>query len=195
MKRLLWILTVSVLGLAPMLAQDATENTTLTITLTGTLSLISGPDCLTASGESATASAMIGESATPTSSTADSATYKIPAGGVTATVGATTFTSTKPWTMKVTLAATHDVLAMSGPGPLGTTVKATSTLRKGSWTSAVLLHPAPFGSSPRKQAPSHSKLQYTAPLVCSGATALAVTGSISNSEATSQLPADDDSDQ
>jgi hypothetical protein len=195
MRQFSMLLTVCVLGLAPMLAQDVTPDTTLTITLTGTLNKISGPDCLSASGESASASAMISESATPISSTSDSATYKIPAGGVTATVGTTTFTSTKPWAMKVTLAATYDVLVMSGPGPLETTVKTTSTLHKGSWTSAVLLHPAPFSPSPQKQIPSNSKLQYTAPILCSGTTVLGVTGSISNGAATSELPADDDSDQ
>ena len=195
MKRLLLLLMLFALGLAPMLAQDATEDTTLTITLTGTLSKISGLDCLGVNGESATASAMIGESATPSSSTSDSATYTIPAGGVSTTVGAITFTNTKPWTMKVTLAATHDILAIQGPGPAGSQIKVTSTLKKGSWTSAVLLHPAPFSPSPQRPSPSNSRLQYTVPALCNVATVLAVTGHISNSAATSELPADDDSDQ
>jgi len=178
-----------------MLAQDVSPDTTLTITLTGTLNKISGPDCLNASGESGSATAMISESATPISSTSNSATYKIPAGGVTATVGTITFTSTKPWIMKFVLAATYDVLVMAGPGPLGSTVKTTSALHKGSWTSAVLLHPAPFSPSPQNQTPSTSRLQYTAPLVCTGTTVLGVTGRISNSAAASELPVDDDPDQ
>jgi hypothetical protein len=174
-----------------MLAQD----TTLTITVHGTVSLVSGPDCLGANGESASASVMISESASPISSTSDSATYKIPAGGVSATVGSTTFTSTKPWSMKITLEASYDVLVLSGPGPLETTIRTTSTLKKGSWTSAVLLHPAPFSPTPQKQTPADSTLDYTAPLFCSGTTVLGVTGSISNSTAASELPAIDDAAQ
>ena len=190
MKRFILLLTACLLGLAPILAQE----TTLTITLTGTVSLISGPDCLGANGESASASAMIGESATPVSSTSDSATYKVPAGGVSATVGSTTFTSTKPWAMKITLEDTYDLLVLSGPGPLDTTIRTTSTLKKGSWASAVLLHPAAFSPSPQAQKPSDSKLQYTTPL-CSGTTVLGVTGSISNSAATSVLPDLNDPDR
>lgn len=187
------LLTACVMVPAAMRAQDdATPDTTLTITVTGTASLISGPDCLGANGESATASAMISESATPVSSTSDSATYKIPAGGISGTVGTTTFTSTKPWEMKIALGASYDVLELSGPGPLQTTIRTTSALRKGSWTSAVLLHPAPFSPSPQKQMPSDSTLQYTAPLFCSGTTVLGVTGSISNGAAASDLPAVED---
>jgi hypothetical protein len=155
-------LTVCLLSSAPMLAQD----TTLTITVHGTVSLVSGPDCLGANGESASASVMISESASPISSTSDSATYKIPAGGVSATVGSTTFTSTKPWSMKITLEASYDVLVLSGPGPLETTIRTTSTLKKGSWTSAVLLHPAPFQShSPEADAGRQHAGLYRAPVL------------------------------
>jgi len=192
MQRSIWIPAMFLLGLARMPAQDATTDVTLTITVAGTVSLISGPDCLGANGHSASASVMISESATPISSTASSATYKIPAGGVSATVGSTTFSTTKPWSMKITLDSTYDQLVLSGPGPLDIAIKATGTLKKGSWTSAVLLHPEPFSPSPQKQTPSDSKLQYTAPLVCSGTTVLGLTGSVSNSAATSDLPTDDD---
>jgi hypothetical protein len=193
LKQLLFLLTVSALGLVPMLAQDATQDTTLTITLTGSTTLVSGPDCLGASGEAAAASVMISQSSVPTASTSSSVTYRIPAGAASATVGSTTFTSTKPWTMKITLATAHDTLVLSGPGPLGSTIKVTSTLRKNSWTGAVLLHPAPFKPSPQSQTPSNSKLQYTSPLCAT--TILGVTGSISNGAATSDLPTDLDSDQ
>jgi hypothetical protein len=191
--KLTLLLAAAVLALAPMQAQDTTTDTTLTITVTGTVSLISGPDCLGANGETATASVMISESAAPVSSTSDSAIYKVPAGGISATVGSVTFTSTKPWEMKVTLGASYDTLVLSGPGPLETTVRTTSALRKGSWTSAVLLHPEPFSPSPQKQVPSDSTVEYTAAFFCSGTTILGVTGSISNSAAASELPAGGDS--
>jgi hypothetical protein len=195
MKQFLLVLPVCVFSLAPILAQDATPDTTLTITVTGTLSLISGPDCLGANGEPASATVMISESATPTSATASSAIYKIPAGGVSATVGSTTFTSAKPWAMQIVLEPAHGLLVLSGPGPLDTTIKIIGKLKSDHWTSAVLLHPEPFSPSPRTQPLSGGTLQYAAPRVCGGATVLGLAGGISNSAASSELPADDSSAQ
>lgn len=193
MRQFLLISTAFVLGMAPLAAQDA-STVTLTITLAGTVNLISGPDCLAASGETASASAMISESATPVATTSNSATYQIPAGGVSATVGSTTFTSTHPWSMRMTLGATYDSLVLTGPGPLGSVITTTSTLKKGSWTSAILTHPAPFTPSPQNQNPSDSKLRYTSPF-CSATTVLGVTGHLSNHQAAAVAPAFDTLDQ
>jgi hypothetical protein len=189
---MLFVLTIVLaLGFVPLLAQG--PDTTLTITLNGNLTLISGSDCFGLNGTTATASAQISETSTPISTTSNSATYKIPAGGISASAGTLTFTSMKPWKMKVTLGAAHDTLVLSGPGPLSSTVRATSTMKKGSWTTAVLTNPTPFSPSPQQLTSPGSKLQYTLSLC--GTTVLGFNGPISNSAATSELPADDDADQ
>jgi len=173
MKRLLLLLTVFVLGLAPMLAQN------LTITLNGTLGPIqSGSDPLGANGATATATFTVSTTANPISSTATSATYRLPAGAVTATLSnGISFTSTAAWKMKVTLAATHDRLVCSGPGPLGTTVSATSYMRHNSWTNGVLTHPTAFTPTPQNLRPPRSTLKYT---LAGSSTVLGFTGTISN---------------
>jgi len=81
MKRVLLFLAVFAVGVASMFAASPV---TLTITLNGSLALISGPDPLGGNGSSATATAAISESAVPKSHTANSATYLLPAGSVTA---------------------------------------------------------------------------------------------------------------
>jgi hypothetical protein len=177
MRRLLLLLTVLVLGLAPLLAQA--PDTTFTITLNGTLGpIISGSDPLGGNGATATMTAKINESATPRSSTATSATYTLPKGAVSATLSnGISFTSTTAWTMKITLAAKYDTVVFSGAGPLGTTVSATSLLKVNSWTTAVLTHPAPFAPSPQNLTQPHSTLKYT---LAGSSTVLGFTGTISN---------------
>lgn len=197
MRRLVLFLMAFALSFISMLAQDATPDTTLTITLTGTLSLISGPDCASVNGEPISVTVMISESDTPIHSTSDSATYDLPAGAFAATVGAITFTNRGDWTMSVVLGDFHDTLVFNGPSPsvLGI-MNTTITLQGGSWTSAVLLHPEPFSPSP--QIPrSDSKLRYKQKVstCCSRCTTvLGITGSISNDAATSELPTDYSSD-
>jgi hypothetical protein len=174
MKRLLLLLTIFVLALAPMLAQ------TVTITLAGTLGPVEngGPDPLSLNGFGLDATITISTSATPLSSTATSVTYRLPAGSV--AVPGLGFSNTKPWKMKITLAATHDTLVLSGPGPtLGapTTVTATSYMKKNSFTTAVLKHPTSFTPSPQNLKPPRSTLKYT---FDGSVTILGFTGTISD---------------
>ena len=81
MKRVLSFLALFAAGVASTFV--ASPAVTLTITLNGSLTLISGPDPLGGNGASATATAAISESAVPKSHTANSATYSLPAGSVT----------------------------------------------------------------------------------------------------------------
>lgn len=177
MRRLLLLLTVLVLGLAPLLAQA--PDTTFTITLNGTLGpVISGSDPLGGNGATATMTAKINESLTPRSSTATSVTYALPKGAITATLSnGISFTSTTPWTMKITLAAKYDAVVFAGAGPLGTTVSATSLMKVNSWTTAVFTHPLPFTPSPQNLTQPHSTLKYT---LAGSTTVLGFTGTISN---------------
>jgi hypothetical protein len=173
MKRLLLLLTICALAVAPMLAQ------TITYTLKGTLGPIeSGPDPLGANGAKLTSTATISTSATPTSSTAASVTYSLPVGSVSASLSTgIAFTNTAPWTLKITLATSHDTLVLSGPGPLGTTVTATSHMKANSFTSAVLKHPTSFSPSPQRLTPPKSSLKYS---LGGTTTVLGFTGKISD---------------
>ena len=114
-RRLLTFLPFLALALCPLLASAAVPDATLTIAITGTLGpVLAGSDPLGANGESGTITIMIRESASPTSTTATSATYRVPAGGVVAVIGGTTYPSTSPSNMKITFpAAGPDVITVT----------------------------------------------------------------------------------
>jgi hypothetical protein len=167
-------LTVAAACLSPLLAQVPCSRTKLGLTATITSSstapvytlkgklapIISGTDPLGLNGKAGSASITYNPAATPIVSTASSATYSIAAGGISATLGALTFTNTAPWNMTIKLGATADTLTASGPGPAGTSVTLTAHMKADSWTSAVLINPMPFNPPVQKLTQPKSTLAY-----------------------------------
>jgi len=150
-KRLFAFSAVVAFGLCSALAQGAN----LTITANGTLDpKISGSDPLGAAGGSGVVTLTISETAKPTKKTATSATYRVPAGGLVATVGSTTVKSNAPANLKFTVPRSGaDIIYVSGTftydGIKGT-ITATLDLAPKSFTKAILKHPTTF--SPASQA-------------------------------------------
>jgi hypothetical protein len=171
---------VLVVGLCPMFASSIVYN------LNGTLgpNLNGGPDCLSGNGAAATAAATASSTQKPTKTTSTSATYSLPAGAVTAAVGSITFTSTAAWTMKFSLSSKADTLTLSGPGPLGSTVTAVSSMKAGSLPKSVISatgHPAPIAKpdSPQNLTSPASYLSYSVGSSCP-ITKLGFTGTIAS---------------
>lgn len=201
-RRLLTLLPVLVLALCPLLASAAAPDATLTITINGTLGpVLSGSDPLGANGESGSITIMISESASPTSTTAASATYKVPAGGVVAVIGSTTYPSTSPSTMKITFpAAGPDVITVTSVvsvGGLNATVVGVASLAKGSFRKAAILkHPTTFSPSPQNLTAATSangpgsKVSYSNPLF--GKTVLGLTGTAASVSAADPVLPDDE---
>ena len=181
--RMLFVCVVLALGLCSL--QAASPDANIVYNLNGTLgpNLNGGPDCLGGLNAMATASATASSTLTPTSTGTGTATYTLPAGAITASVGTITFTSTAPWSMKYTLSSTKNTLTLSGPGPLGSSVTAVSTLVAGSFPKTVLGptgHPRPLVSShsPQNLTSPSSVLSYSLP-GCS-VTKLGFTGTIAS---------------
>jgi len=152
-RRLLLFGTIVITGLCPLLAQNFPD-TTLKYDFNGTIgAVLSGSDPLGASGGTGVLTMVASESLSPTSTTSDTATYTLPAGAITVTVGGTTLTTKSASTLKIAIPPTggDSVVLTASITELGIklTVTGSAYLRKGSFTSAALLHPTTF--SPAKQ--------------------------------------------
>jgi len=170
-----------VLGISPLMAA------TITYTIKGTIGpVLAGSDYLSANGKSGTLTAKANTLAVPTSHTATSATYKLPAGAITVVIGGTSY-QTGASTLKYTFpAAGPDTMvittAISDNGLNGTVV-GTASLAKGSFTSAVIKHPQKFKPSPQALTAATtasgpgSKVKYSSVL---GTCVLGLKGSASN---------------
>jgi len=141
---------------------------TLTVTIKGKLGpILSGDDPLGLNGESGKLTLTASESLKPIKHTANSATYKLPAGAITVTAGSNKFTTDKSSTMTISLSSSADILTINASGPDGLMVTDTNYLKTGSWTKAVLKHPGVFKPSPQKLTAAKtengpgSKLSYT----------------------------------
>jgi hypothetical protein len=156
----------------------------LTVTLNGTLGpALSGSDPAGLDGQSAMVTVTAKESLVPYKTTANSASYHIPAGAIIVDVNGTNYTSTKRSGMTVKLTGKGDFLTFKSSliiDGFKVTVVDTSSLQAGSWSNTVLQHPAPFSPSPQNLSSPSSKFQYT---VFGEKTVLGVTGTISNSDA------------
>jgi hypothetical protein len=177
-------LAVVVLPAAGALAQDA-PSATLTLVIDGTAGpVLKGSDPLGVNGQSATITGMVSESLKSKKHTKTSATYKIPAGAITVVVGGNSYQTTSPSTMKIKLGKSADTLTfVSAVTEEGITVDITAvaSLAAGSWTDAVLSHPALFAPSPQTLSSPSSTIKYSA--AGFGSTTLGVSGTASNSDA------------
>jgi hypothetical protein len=169
---------------------------TLTITLKGTLGpVLSGSDPLGLNGQSGSVAIMASESLSPTKHNATSATYKLPAGAITIVAGSTHFTTTTPSKMTVNLLTTADTLTLAATGPDGLQITATTFLKAGSWTTAVLKHPTVFEPSPQKLTAAKTvggagcKLKYT---LFGSSTVLGFKGTASNKATLDMVSAEED---
>jgi hypothetical protein len=165
----------------------ASPETTITYSITGTLgpNLNSGPDCLGLDDQTATATAMVSSTLTPSSTTSNSATYTLPAGAITAVAGGLSFTSTTTWKMVYKLTSKGDSLTLSGEGPFDAVVTANSALVVDSFPKTVLGtsgHPAPLGKShePQSLTSPGSYLSYSSTALMCTVTKLGFTGSASS---------------
>jgi hypothetical protein len=172
---------------------------TLTITLKGKLGpVLSGPDPLSLNGQAGTITVMASESLKPIKHTSNSATYTLPAGAITVQAGSNKFTTSSPSRMIVHLMSTADTLTLIVAGPNGLTATATTFLKKGSWTDAILKHPTVFKPSPQKLTAAKTaggsgcKVKYT---IFGSATVLGFSGTGSNSATVDAVLPDDDLDQ
>lgn len=169
-----------VLGISPLMAA------TITYTLSGTLGpVLSGSDYLGANGQSGVLTAKASTTLVPTSHTATSATYKLPAGAITVVIGGTTYATTGTSTLKYTFpAAGPDTMVITtaiSVGGLSGTVVGTASLAKGSFT--VTRHPQRFKPSPQtltaatKAGGPGSQVKYSSIL---GTAVLGLSGTASN---------------
>jgi hypothetical protein len=183
--------TIFILGISPVLAQSVAPDTTLTINITGTVGpILSGSDPLGANGGSGALTVVASESLSPTSTTANSATYTLPPGAITGTVGGTTFTTTTASKMRVVLPSQgpDTVILMASVKEFGVTVTVIGTvaLRHGSFPSSVLVHPTTFSPSPQTLTAATSatgpgsKIKYT---LLGNSTVLGFSGTASDSAA------------
>ncbi len=184
LRRRLLLGTVLVFVLCPLLAA-----TNINYTITGTLGpVLSGSDPLGANGQSGTLTAVVSTTLTPTSHTATSATYTLPAGAITVVIGGTTYGTTGTSTLKYNLPASGratmvitSTISVSG---LKGTVVGTASLSHGSFPKSVLKHPAKFSPTPQtltaatKAGGAGSQVKYSAALF--GTTVLGLAGTASN---------------
>lgn len=155
----------------------------ITLTLDGTLGpVISGNDPAGLDGDSATVTIVVKESLNPYKTTANSASYHIPAGDITVSVNGTDYTSTSRSSMIIKLGNKADLLIFKAKLSIlgqAVSVSDTSTLQSGSWTTSVLQHPQLFSPSPQDISEPSSTFTYT---VFGETSVLGVTGSASNSD-------------
>ncbi|HLY07361.1 MAG TPA: hypothetical protein VKR31_16565 [Rhizomicrobium sp.] len=155
---------------------------TITLALDGTLGpVISGSDPAGLDGDSATVTITVKESLVPYKTTAASASYHIPAGDITVDVNGTDYTSTSRSSMIIKLGGKADLLMLKAKLSIlghAVSVSDTTALQSGSWTSAVLQHPALFSPSPQNISEPASTFTYS---VFGETTELGVTGTASNS--------------
>ncbi len=172
------------LALCPLLAAAG-----ITYTISGTLGpVLSGSDPLGANGETGVLTIVVNQALTPTSTTATSATYTLPAGSITVVIGGTTYGTTGNPTIKYNVPASgpdsivvNATVNVSGiPG----TVVGTAYLAHGSFSKAVFKHPIKFTPTPQTLKPAAtaggpgSQVKYTVPLL--GTTVLGLSGTASN---------------
>jgi hypothetical protein len=200
LARLLSFSTAFVLGLCPLLAQS-TPDTTITANITGTIgAVLSGSDPLGISGESGMVMLMASESLSPTKTTATSATYTLPPGAITVTLGTTTYTTSSASSMRITLPAKGpDVLTLTAnikDHGFTASVVGTVDLKHGSFPASALDHPTPFHPTPQtltaatSTTGTGSKIQYT---FLGAVTVLGLSGTASDSAAQDPLLPEDES--
>jgi len=173
---------------------------TLTVDLRGTLGpILSGSDPLGLNGQKSQLVVEASEALKPTKHTSNSATYTLPPGAITISVGSYKFQSNGSSTMVITLAESADVVTLSGSfSQYDIQVTGTGYLKAGSWTKSVLKHPTTFHPSPQKLKSAKtsngpgSKVEYT---FSGSATVLGFTGTASCSEALIFSFSDDLTDQ
>jgi hypothetical protein len=129
-----------------------------------------------------------GTTLTPTSKTKTSATYTLPAGAITVSIGGTVYGTTGTSTLKYTLpAAGPDTIVITGTisvDGLKGTVVGTASLAKGSFTKAALKHPTKFQPASQTLTPATtaggpgSQVKYSNALL--GSTVLGLSGTASN---------------
>ncbi len=163
---------------------------TLTITINGTLGpVLSGSDPLGANGQGGTLTVMASESLSPKKHTPNSATYILPPGAMTITVGSNQFKTKTNSTMMVKLTNSADILTLIASGSIdGINLQVTGTayLKAGSWKKSVLKHPTKFSPSPQNLTSAQksngpgSKVKYT---VFGSSTVLGLSGTASDSDA------------
>jgi hypothetical protein len=201
-ERLLSLSTLLVLGLCPLFGQS-NPDVTLGVTVTGTIgAVLSGIDPLGTSGEAGTVKVVLSESLSPTKTTATSATYTLPAGAVTVILGTTSYSTTTPASMKITLPASGpDVVALTANVQAANflvTVVGIIDLKHGSFPASILTHPAPFTPSPQRVTSATSttgtgsKIQYT---IQGEVTVLGFSGSAGNKASQDPMLPADDTDQ
>jgi len=171
---------------------DSPAAKTLTITLDGTLGpVLSGNDPAGLDGKSATVTAVASESLNPYRHTAKSASYRLPVGAITVNVNGTNYTSTSKTEMMIKLTGHADMLVFKSTlkiNGFSVPVLDTTSLQTGSWTAAVLQHPAVFSPSPQNLTSPSSTFKYT---FSGDTTVLGVTGTASSSDAADSGIADD----
>ena len=180
-RRGILLFAALILALAPLSAAG------IKYTITGTMGpVLSGSDPLGADGESGEVIALVSNTLTPTSTTATSATYSLPAGAVTVIINGTTYKSGKSTLAYSFPPAGPDNMVFSAKvsvDGIPATVVATVALAKGSLTALVTKHPQKFKPAPQSLAPATtatgpgSKVKYTA---FGNSTVLGLTGSASN---------------
>lgn len=181
-RSLLLFAAVLLLGICPLMAAS------VTYTVSGTLGpVLSGSDPLGANGQTGVVTAVASTSLVPTSHTSNTATYTLPAGAVTLTIGGTSYPTTGTTSMKVTESATaaNKMVFTTTVSVLGIkgTIVATVQLKPKSFTTAVLSHPTKFTPSPQtlKAATvaggAGSQVKYTA---LGSSTVLGLNGTASN---------------
>jgi hypothetical protein len=174
-------------GLAQSSSSVQSSSKTLTITIKGTLGpVLSGGDPLGADGKNGKLTIQASESLSPKKHTTNSATYILPAGAMTITVGSQKFQTNSKSTMIVQLTSTADILTLKASGPDGLQVTGVAYLQSGSWTNAVLKHPTTFKPSPQKLTAAKtangpgSKVSYT---IFGSMTVLGLNGTASSKDA------------
>jgi hypothetical protein len=153
--------------------------------------ILSGSDPLGANGESGTIVINISSTLAPTSTTAASATYTVPAGAITVTIGGTSYPSTNPSTVEYTIPKSGNdnliVTTQIDVDGLTGTVVGTIALAHGSFTKTILTHPIKFSPTPQtltaatKASGPGSKVKYSAALI--GSTTLGFSGTGTATEA------------
>lgn len=177
----------------------APSGRTLTITIMGTLGpVLSGSDPLGANGQGGTLTVQASESLSPTKHTSNSATYTLPAGAMTITVGSNKFKTKSKSTMVVKLTNSADILTLIAKGSIdGVDFQITGTayLQPHSWTNSVLKHPTTFSPSPQNLTAAKkfngpgSKVSYK---IFGSTTVLGLSGTASNSDSADWLLYDED---
>jgi hypothetical protein len=181
---LLVTFTVFAMGMLPLAAQQS-KNSTLTIAVTGTLGpVLEGSDPLHASGHTGSLTLIISDSATPAKVATNSVEYTVPAGAITDVIGVSSYTTTTPGKMAVTLTPAADVLTVIYNSRDNTVTTLIAYLAPGSWSTSVFINPQPFSPSPQDLTAATvaggrgTQLQYT----LNGAlTVLGMQGTISSS--------------